>query len=538
MLAENIRAPACFDWKNPDYTAVLKQRLERLQKIRATPQHLPALRLHYQNHIAQFLDDWAVTVDPRVAAKGRSAFMPLKLFPKQVELVNWFIALWKSGEPGVLVKARDIGASWLAMATACSLCVFHKNMMVGIGSAKEDKLDRSGDPDTLFYKGRQFLANLPQEFRGGFDVTKNSAHLRIIIPETGSSITGEAGDQIGRGGRKAIFFLDESAHIPRPQLIDAALATATDCRIDMSSVNGSANSFAERARSGKIKRFDFGWRDDPRKDGRWYAQKASELDPVTLAQEIDCNFAASAEGLLIPSNWVQSAIGAHRNLGIEPTGMKYSGFDVADAGANRCALAARHGILLERLQSWSGQGGDLYRSTVRAFSLLDEWGYAQDSFMYDSDGLGAGIRGCADRINEDRTAAHRGRVRVQAFRGSGAVWNPRDQMVKGSVNEDYFLNLKAQSWWALRMRFEQTWRAMQGLPYQREELISINPNLPELTALVLELSQPTYARTASGKLTIDKVPDGARSPDLADSVMIAFAPSTRTMEMWIKLGKP
>jgi len=110
-------------------------------------------------------------------------------------------------------------------------------------------------------------------------------------------------------------------------------------------------------------------------------------------------------------------------------------------------------------------------------------------------------------------------------------------MLKGSINED-FSNLKAQSWWALRMRFEATWRATQGLPYQRDDIISINPDLPELTALVLELSQPTYNRTATGKLTIDKVPDGARSPDLADSVMIAFAPSTRTMEMWVKLGLP
>jgi len=99
------------------------------------------------------------------------------------------------------------------------------------------------------------------------------------------------------------------------------------------------------------------------------------------------------------------------------------------------------------------------------------------------------------------------------------------------------LNLKAQSWWSLRLRFEATWRALQGLPYQADDLISINPDIPELTPLVLELAQPTYSLSSTGKLVIDKVPDGARSPDLADATMIAFAPNTKTQELWIALGK-
>jgi len=87
-------------------------------------------------------------------------------------------------------------------AVSCSLCLFHENMMIGVGSAREIKLDRSGDPDTLFYKARMFLANLPREFSGGFDPQKHTADMRLVIPETGSSITGEAGDAIGRAAGK------------------------------------------------------------------------------------------------------------------------------------------------------------------------------------------------------------------------------------------------------------------------------------------------------------------------------------------------
>jgi hypothetical protein len=73
--------------------------------------------------------------------------------------------------------------------------------VVGFGSSKEDKVDRSGDPDSLFWKARFFLKNLPPEFRGSWDESEHSAHLRLQFPDTGSPVIGEAGDQIGRGGR-------------------------------------------------------------------------------------------------------------------------------------------------------------------------------------------------------------------------------------------------------------------------------------------------------------------------------------------------
>src|SRR5579863_6922317 len=161
-MLDTGRAPvAPYNWKAPDTGAVIRQRVERMQRIRAHPDKLPQLRSFYRANIAQFISDFGITVDPRV----RPAFMPFVLFPKQVELVHWIIARYERGEPGVVVKSRDVGASWIAMAVACSLCLFNRNFMVGIVSAKEANLDRSGDPDTLFYKARQFLANLPAEFR-------------------------------------------------------------------------------------------------------------------------------------------------------------------------------------------------------------------------------------------------------------------------------------------------------------------------------------------------------------------------------------
>ena len=41
--------------------------------------------------------------------------------------------------------------------------------------------------------------------------------------------------------------------------------------------------------------------------------------------------------------------------------------------------------------------------------------------------------------------------------------------------------------------------------------------------MVAELSQPTWSQIGVGKILINKKPDGMKSPNLADAVMIKFA---------------
>ena len=529
-----------FYFKNPDYTPVLKERIRRLgvlrEEMRKDAGYLPKLKAYYRDHIAQFLNDWGVTIDVRLVSEGRDPLMPFLLFPKQVELVDWIVERWKNNEPGVVVKARDVGASWVAMAAGASMCLFNRNFAVGVGSATEIKLDRSGDPDTLFYKLRQFLQHLPPEFRGGWTLDKNSAYMRLSFPETGSSITGEAGDQCGRGGRKSIFFVDESAHFEHPKLIDASLAATTNCRIDMSSVNGSANSFYEKAHNPAIKRFDFTWRDDPRKDQAWYDKKCAELDPVIVAQEINCDWNASIEGVVIPSAWVQAAVGLHERLGITVAGSKRAALDVADRGVDKNAMAFTHGVLLVHAESWSGKDSDIAATTSKAFRLCDERGY--DEFDYDADGLGAGVRGDARVLNEHRTqpgpdARPRGRpINVGEYRGSGAVIFPERIVPRTNrKNEDFYSNRKAQAWWSAKLRFAESFKASKGEPYDPDSIICIARDIPELSRLTSELSQATVKETMTGKLQINKTPDDAMSPNLADAIIMAFAPRKPTMRV-------
>lgn len=510
---------ASFDWKRPDYRPIEAHRAAALARIRAEPECLPALKLYYKLNPADFINDWGYTIDPRNVERKLPAKVPFILFPKQRDWCAFVMRKWQNQEPGLTEKSRDGGLSWLAVAMGATICLHYAGVNIGYGSRKAEYVDKKGAPKSLFYKARKFMDNLPPEFNGGWDSAKDGPLMRLHFRETDSTMSGESGDSIGRGDRASIFMVDEAAHLEQPELIEAALSQTTNCQIDISSVNGSNNPFAIKRHSGKVEVFIFDWRDDPRKDDAWYQKQVDELDPVTVAQEIDRNYNASVEGILIPNAWVRSAIDAHLKLKVEITGARTGALDVADEGKDMNAFAGGQGILIDVLEEWSGKGGDIFGTVEKAFQLCDQNLYP--SFKYDADGLGAGVRGDARVINAKRRARQLG---VYAFRGSEAVYKPEGEDVKGRKNKDFFANRKAQAWWALRTLFQNTHRAIHDkMAFEPDEIISISSSCKDYLKLVTELSQPTYQTNKAGKIVIDKVPDGARSPNLADAVMIKFS---------------
>jgi hypothetical protein len=306
----------------------------------------------------------------------------------------------------------------------------------------------------------------------------------------------------------------------------------------MSSVNGMANPFAQNRWKWNDERvFIFDWRDDPRKDDEWYQKQVEDFDPVVVAQEIDRDYSASVTGIVIPSKWLRACIDACKALGIEPTGSKHAALDVADEGIDKNAMAGATGVEINFLREWSGKGSDIYETAQLAVNVCDEIGYP--GFRYDADGLGAGIRGDVRSINEKRTSLGARAMPAEGWRGSAAVHDPEgivegttplDKGSKGRLNKDYFANLKAQGWWTLRRRAQKTYNwVVKGVPCHPDEILSISSAMPDYMKLVAELSQPTYAQNAIGKIVINKKPDGMPSPNRADAAMILFAPGGEPM---------
>lgn len=532
-----------FDFRNPDYLPIYRERLRRLEWLRANPDQVPAVLAHYRTHPWLLIDDWGMTSDTRNADIGLPVKVPFVLMPRQREWLEWAYGLWQNRKSGVTEKSRDCGVSWLSIALGGTVCLTHSNVNIGYGSRKEEYVDKVGAPKALFFKARQFLSLLPPEITQGWSEKRNAKHMLISFP-TGSTMTGEAGDSIGRGDRAAMYFVDEAAFLERPQFAEGGLAATTNCRIDISSANGTDNPFYTKVTTyPEPQKFTFHWRDDPRKDQAWYDAECARLDPVTVAQEIDINYSAAKTGIVIPPDWVNAAIDLDKAMGVEVRGARRGALDVADEGIDLNAFAWSMGVLLEGVQEWSGKGSDIFYTAQRAFEICDEVGI--EEFRYDADGLGAGLRGDARVINAERAAAKVRQIEVDPFRGGGEVFKPDASIPTADPsqggrnrldrkNGDYFHNPNAQAAWELRVRFQRAYRMRLALaagepaPYAIDDMIVLRSTMPNLGKLVREFSQPTYDKTAAGKILIDKAPDGSRSPNLYDSVKILFAPRKRS----------
>lgn len=221
-----------FDFKKPDYAAVLKARMVNLRRLREQPETFKQLRAYYAaGHYADFINDWGVTFDPRNAERGLPTLIPFVLFPKQREWVDYVLRKWRAQEPGLCEKSRDMGVSWLAMALSCTLCLFNDGVVIGVGSRKTIYVDKVGEHKPLLPKARIFMENLPAEFRGDWQAWRDAPNMRVMFPATGSLISGEGGDDIGRGDRTSIYFVDEAQPLSAGILTPSGWSTMADMTV-------------------------------------------------------------------------------------------------------------------------------------------------------------------------------------------------------------------------------------------------------------------------------------------------------------------
>ena len=312
----------------PDYKAVYAWRIRQLQRIRSDPNLLLGAKAYYSEHKTEFVMHWLDTYDPRVV--GGAKWMPFVLFQRQADYLDFLNELIADQANGLAEKARDVGASWLSLGWSIASWLFDEEWAIGWGSRKEDLVDRKGDPDSLFEKMRLMLNRMPREFLPvGFDWKVHSAHMRLVNPETKSTIIGEAGDNIGRGGRKTVYFVDEAAHLENPEAVESSLGDNTNVRVDISSVNGLGNPVHRKRENGvewtrdhepydqfQTRVFIFDWSDHPKKTQEWYDRRKAKWEADGLghifAQEVDRNYSAAISNTIIPLEWIKAAIDAHK----------------------------------------------------------------------------------------------------------------------------------------------------------------------------------------------------------------------------------
>jgi phage terminase large subunit len=520
---------------------------------------LRSAAFYYYRHDrpAEFTEHWGTTFDPRNGKGARKHLprkMPMLLFKRQRDLFDCLLACTNQSEAGLIEKARDMGATWVCCFFSIWQWVFQPGSAVGWGSRKEELVDHRGDPKCIFEKLRMGIEHLPDVFKpAGFNPREHMTFMTIVNPENGSTIIGEAGDNIGRGGRTGVYFKDEAAHYVRPESIEAALGDNTDVQIDISSVNGLGNVFHRRREAGKVWTggaieagevavFIMDWSEHPGKTPEWHEARRSKAEREGLLhvfeQEVNRNYAASVEGIIIQADWVKSAIDAHIVLGIEEEAVQggwRAALDVAggdtEGEGDTNADAFFEGIILRHVDNWGAKDPGY---ATRKF-IADAEGKGEIELGYDCIGVGVGVKQEANRLEEEGMLPPR--LRFVPWNAAASPLDADKPMIDDDrdspLNGDFYENLKAQGWWRTRLKFERTHKAVQAklgkgdaFTYRVEDLISIDSSIPLLRQIEKELSQPTATRSKRMKLVVNKTPEGTRSPNVGDAIIMADNPTS------------
>ena len=528
-----------FDFSKPSRELVSKGRKRPGKKTTAALTSRQKAELaRCAADIPYWVNTYVRTYDPRLLPEN--PIVPFRLYPKQGEFLGWLQEREAEQQDGLAEKSRDVGFTWLCGAYALHGWLFRKGFSAGFGSRKLELIDKLGDPDSIFEKIRIALRALPEwMLPPGFKWKEHDNFARLLNPATGATITGEGGDDIGRGGRKTVYFIDEAAFLAHPDQAERALSQTTRVRIWVSTPNGPGNPFHRKRFSGKIAVFTFHWKEDPRKnhyeiraaDGQvvatgqgyapappengsvvypWYEAEKERLDdPVTVAQEIDIDYTASVTGICIPAKWVQAAVG----LELPESGELLAGLDIAEEGADKTVLIPRRGpVICEPRLIPPGN------TTQTAWNVRDvAQELALPLILYDADGPGMGVKGTWDSAEGPL-----GFEVAPVHWGGGAT---DDEWPDGKTSAEKFINLRAELWWKLRRRFERAYEYRElGVQHPAEEMISI----PNCSQLIAELSLPLVFQTETGKKQLESKKAmrkrGVKSPDYADALAYSFAP--------------
>jgi hypothetical protein len=459
-----------------------------------------------------WIDNFVWTSDPRNLDIGKPTLTPFQCFQKQKEYIQWRRKCRSMKVSGYLLKSRDSGASWLNVADQTHCLLFEKGFKGGMASRKEKFVDEIGNLDSLFEKIRFILKYLPSWMRPGKGEILDN-YCKIINLTNDSSIVGESGDEIGRGGRLTVEDVDEGAYIPRAKKVARSLSQTTNTVFWTSTPNGKDNHYGESYLSGKNETFFISWKDDPRKNDGWYEKMCKTLDPLTIAREIDASFEDSSDDTLFKYRILKVSENAFRKR--FPSPLITAGLDVATGGKNKSIYT----LLEAGCQARKQVEIDLVDTSEIAFAAHN-----------------MSVRSNVDVLTVDVVAVGEGVVstlmgipnrpyRLIPFRGNlkptNYYWSTHD-----CYSTDRFVNLRADIAHQVKEKIDKTYQHKMGIrSHDHVEMLSFNSI--DTNKLFSEMEMITDIKRPDGKIKLPSKADlranGIESPDRFDSLCLAYA---------------
>lgn len=512
---------------------------------RTDDEWVAAERQRCRDDILYWWENYLYTYDPRrignrgADGKKLDVFVRFKPWKRQRELILWLRERIDRQEECLIEKSRDVGVSYIVCGVFLHYWLFEPGFQGTMASYKADLVDKRGSPDALFTKLRTMLLRLPRwMWPTGFNERLHDNAFQLTNARDDSTIKGDIGKQLGRGGRSLAYFADEAAHMDQSEDVEAGLSGNTECIIWGSTVSGASGLFYRKRHEvlpeERIFRFHFS--DDPRKGPAWEAEKRSSMEPHRFAQEYDIDYHASIENVCIKADWIRAAqrIG-ELEPGLAPGGIGVLGLDVG-AGRSRSVAITRFGSVVTSVSS-SGRT-DVAATAHWALGIARQ--HDCRTLNYDVVGVGSGVASVLNpeagrEVRDGDPECHPVNVGKPATKFRS--W-PDAQ-----TSNEKFLNIRAEVYWMLRERLRSTWehvRALEGYDdgrlHELDELLALPSGNPDAAALAQQLGLPRYTTTQLGKIQLESKDDmrkrGVRSPDHADALALTFYEDAARVFEW------
>lgn len=291
------------------------------------------------------------------------ATMPFHLWTAQRELLSDM----QHERLLLLLKARQLGISWLVCAYALWLCLFHPGrlvLMFSIGQAEANEMLR---------RVKVMYWRLPKELRTALDALEKENTSELAWANGSRVESLPTTRKAGSGYTASLVILDEFAK----NQWDKELYTAVKPTIDgggkmiiLSSANGTSNLFYEmcqRAQKG-LGRFVFRflpWQARPGRDDAWYAAVAADAVQASLmGQEYPATpeeaFSATNSERFLPSITLWDAC----QVALDPLDAHTPLVLAADAGVSNDHFALvgvtrwdGDGVAVRYVQEWAPKNG-------------------------------------------------------------------------------------------------------------------------------------------------------------------------------------
>ena len=224
--------------------------------------------------------------------------IPFRTFDFQTDLLKDF----NDYRYNIILKARQLGISTICAGYISWLLLFHRDKNVLVMATK------FGTATNLVKKVKQIIKSTPEFLRISHITVDNKSSFEL---SNGSQIKATStSSDAGRSEVLSLLVLDEAAHIDDLDTLWTGLfptiSTGGRC-IALSTPNGVGNWFHQTYIDSIEDRNDFKattlpWDRHPERDQVWFENETRNLSKRKIAQEYECNFNASGETVIHPTD--------------------------------------------------------------------------------------------------------------------------------------------------------------------------------------------------------------------------------------------